>query len=513
MGKGFNWFRWRPFIQGAFLLLFFLLFLQTTYRGRDVIPYPVNLFLRFDPLILLTTLLSTHRLPVVLLPALSVVGLTLLLGRVFCGWICPLGTLNHLLSRLNRRPRTGPGGFRWKYYILFGLLASSLFTVQVVGYLDPLSLLIRSLTLAAEPLWNLAAHSAFSSLYEHGFKALEPLYAFLRAHLLALRQPLYHQAFAVGVIFAAVLLLNLLRPRFWCTHLCPLGALLGLVASLSPLSRRVSPEDCDLCGLCQRLCPSGAADSREGLWRKAECFLCGRCQVLCPSRAVAFGFSLGKGEAVEGMDLGRRRVLLSLAAGAVLAPLLRLSSLPTRGREGLIRPPGALPEAEFLRRCVRCGECMKVCLTGGLQPALLEAGLEGIWTPVFDFDLGYCQYYCTLCGQVCPTGAIQELTQAEKAKVKIGLAHIDRSRCIPYSQGVDCIVCEEHCPTPEKAIKFVLGEVVTPKGPRRVKLPVVDLRLCIGCGICQFKCPLEDKPAIVVTPLGETRGGAFLLPT
>ena len=105
------------------------------------------------------------------------------------------------------------------------------------------------------------------------------------------------------------------------------------------------------------------------------------------------------------------------------------------------------------------------------------------------------------------------MTQAEKAKVKIGLAHIDRSRCIPYSQGVDCIVCEEHCPTREKAIKFVLGEVVTPKGPRRVKLPVVDLRLCIGCGICQFKCPLEDKPAIVVTPLGETRGGAFLLPT
>ena len=156
---------------------------------------------------------------------------------------------------------------------------------------------------------------------------------------------------------------------------------------------------------------------------------------------------------------------------------------------------------------------MKVCLTNGLQPSLFEAGLEGIWTPRFDFHIGYCQYYCTLCGQVCPTGALTELTQEEKKRTKIGLAYFDKNRCLPYAQGVECIVCEEHCPTPDKAIKFEIADVKTKLGMRKIKHPVVDLDLCIGCGICEYKCPLEDQPAIIVTRLGESREGEFLLPT
>jgi len=178
----------------------------------------------------------------------------------------------------------------------------------------------------------------------------------------------------------------------------------------------------------------------------------------------------------------------------------------------LIRPPGALAEEEFLRRCMRCGECLKVCLTNGLQPSFLEAGLEGIWTPRLDFRVGYCQYYCTLCGQVCPTGAIRKLSQQEKTRTKIGLAYIDKSRCIPYSQGVECIVCEEHCPTPEKAIKFEVVEVMTKEGSRKIRRPHVDINLCIGCGICEYKCPLQDQPAIIVTRLGESRAEGLLLP-
>jgi len=505
--KGLNWPRLRPWVQAGFLALFFFLFLETTYRGRDEILYPVNLFLRFDPLILLSALLSTREIPWAMLPALAVVVLTLILGRAFCGWVCPLGTINHFLSRFGP---SRPASSRWKYWILFGLLGSSLLGVQLVGFLDPLSLLIRSLTLAVEPVWNLAGHAIFGGLYEHGVEVFEPLYAFLKEYVLSLRQPLYHQALLVGLIFAAVLLLNLFRPRFWCTHLCPLGALLGLITLLSPLRRWVSSE-CNLCGLCEARCPSGAASSKEGRWEASECLLCGRCQTLCPKGAVSFGFSLRGREVVEGVDLGRRKIIASIGAGMLLAPLFKVNASPSRGNT-LIRPPGSLPEEEFLKRCVRCGECMKVCLTGGIQPAVFEAGIEGVWTPRLDFDLGYCQYACTLCGQVCPTGAIRELTPEEKARTRIGLAHIDRSRCIPWSQGVDCIVCEEHCPTPEKAIKFISGEVLTLKGRRRVKLPVVDYGLCIGCGICQYKCPLEDRPAIVVTPFGASRGGGFLLP-
>jgi formate hydrogenlyase subunit 6/NADH:ubiquinone oxidoreductase subunit I len=94
----------------------------------------------------------------------------------------------------------------------------------------------------------------------------------------------------------------------------------------------------------------------------------------------------------------------------VTVPLFRLSPSVKRASEKLIRPPGALPEPQFLAKCVKCGECMKVCPTNGLQPTLSEAGTEGIWTPVLVPRVGYCEYYCSLCTQVCPTGAIEELT-------------------------------------------------------------------------------------------------------
>jgi len=510
MSHKVRWARARPLLQWSIFALFFFLFLSTTYRGKDLISYPVNLFLRFDPLLLLATLLSTHRISSFMLLALITVAFTLLLGRAFCGWICPLGTLNDLVSSFNKRKGQGGGekGYRIKYYVLFFLLASSLFTVQLVGLLDPISLLIRSLTVAAEPVWNLLLRGLFDFLYDCGIRTFEPLYRFLQSWALTLRQPFYHQALFIALIFAVILLLNLWRRRFWCTHLCPLGALLGLIAAVSPFGRKVT-KGCNLCGLCVAECPSGAASTKEGVWKKAECFLCGRCQLLCPQGAIDFGFLRGKEGQKERIDLRRREVIGALAGGAIFSSLL-LAGRPSR-RPGVIRPPGSLPEEEFLSRCVRCGECMKVCLTGGLQPALFQAGLEGIWTPVFDFRLGYCQYSCTLCTQVCPTGAIRRLTPEEKAKVRIGIAHIDRSRCIPYAQGINCIVCEEHCPTPKKAISFVEGEVMTPQGRKKVKLPTVDPSLCIGCGICEYKCPLKDRPAIVVTPLGESREGAFLL--
>jgi formate hydrogenlyase subunit 6/NADH:ubiquinone oxidoreductase subunit I len=145
---------------------------------------------------------------------------------------------------------------------------------------------------------------------------------------------------------------------------------------------------------------------------------------------------------------------------------------------------------------------MKVCITGGLQPTLLSAGFEGIWTPVLVSKLGYCEYNCTLCGQVCPTSAIRRLSQEEKRKTVIGLAFVDPSRCIPFAQGTPCIVCEEHCPTPKKAIVFTERPG---KGGRIVKVPAVVTELCIGCGICEYKCPVTDLAGIRVTSIGESR--------
>jgi MauM/NapG family ferredoxin protein len=229
------------------------------------------------------------------------------------------------------------------------------------------------------------------------------------------------------------------------------------------------------------------------------------CDDLCPQGAVRFGFSAGK---AASLDLGRRRVVTSLVAGAAVVPLVRMTPLAKAASSDptLIRPPGALPEADFLRRCVKCGECMKVCLTSGLQPALLEGGIEGLWTPLLVPRIGYCEYRCTLCGQVCPTGAIQKLGIEEKARVKIGLAMIDPGRCLPFAHGIPCIVCQEVCPTPQKAIWLEEATVRTQNGKEAaVKRPHVDLELCIGCGICETQCPVLGRPAIAVTSLGESR--------
>lgn len=494
--------RLRPYVQAGFLLLFLWLLLGTNYRGRDEIAYPVNVFLRFDPLVLLSSFLATLKVHRGMLLALITVGVTLSLGRAFCGWACPLGTLNEWIGKLGE----GRGGrSSAKYYLLLALLGMALLGLQATGWLDPLCLLIRSLSIAFEPLADLLTRGAFQGLYALGLEAIGPAYDFLKAHFLPLKDPSYGQSFLIGGLFLGFLALNLLSPRFFCTRICPLGALLGLLAYLSPFRRRIWAT-CDGCGACTALCPSGLPP--EG--PSSECLLCGRCRRACSKGAVSFGFTLkGFLHGGEPIDLRRREVVLSLLGGVVIGGLARANAAPPRGR-AFLRPPGALPEGEFLERCVRCGECMKVCLTGVIQPALGEAGPGGLWTPILDFRRGYCQYACTLCGQVCPTGAIGRLTLQEKVGFRIGLAHIDRDRCLPWAHGVPCIVCEEHCPVPGKAIRLRRGWVETPMGPREVHLPVLDPVRCIGCGICEFKCPVEDEPAIRVTPFGEERRGGFL---
>lgn len=163
----------------------------------------------------------------------------------------------------------------------------------------------------------------------------------------------------------------------------------------------------------------------------------------------------------------------------------------------LLRPPGAAGEKKFLDLCVRCGECMKVCPTGVLQPAVLESGVEGLFSPRLVprlvFEQTFCEYACTLCGQVCPTGAIPQLTEAAKHSRPPGKAYFDHARCLPWAKQTPCIRCEEMCPTPEKAIKILHAFTVQDaEGVElEIQLPYVDRDLCVGCGICESNCPVE----------------------
>jgi polyferredoxin len=508
-----RWLFLRRGSQIVFFLLFLFLFLKAEYGGQDLLAWPVDLFFRFDPLILSAHLLTLNPVVWGLMWALVFVVLTVVLGRFFCGWVCPLGTTLDGFRRLLfvRRPDSGVADRlrRFKFYLLAALLAGTVFSLNLVGLFDPLSLLYRTLAIVFYPAFGYGVEKISLTLYRWGAPftyVSEPAYQFLKATVLPFKPLLYLLPFLTLILFALVVAAERFDRRFWCRALCPLGALYGLIARFSLLGRR--PTDlCKDCQDCAEVCKMGAigvrkeAEATNSLvmlrHQTSECQLCLRCQESCEKGRISFGFGIKAPRAP--LDLGRRQVITAMAAGVAMVPLVRLGSLARRPNEFLIRPPGAQDEGEFLSRCIRCGECMKVCLTNGLQPVLWEAGLEGFYTSRLVSRMGYCAYTCTLCSQVCPTGAIPKLDLRVKQATVMGVADINRSRCIPFVEGTDCLVCEEHCPVSPKAITYNFLEVLDQQGRKvQVKAPVVQPDRCIGCGYCEFVCPVGGDAAIRV---------------
>jgi polyferredoxin/formate hydrogenlyase subunit 6/NADH:ubiquinone oxidoreductase subunit I len=517
----------------VFFLCLFLFLLAESRLPRDIIFYdspsmgepheirikpPITFFFQLDPLLGLTSLVSGHLWIKGFAWAMAVLLMTLLLGRVFCGFICPFGTIHHLIGRFkpslkgtalfhaNRKTASQ----KVKYALLAAVIVSCLLGLNIAGWMDPISFLFRSLALAVIPGLGNGLAGFFGRLAGSDFYFLK-----LMSHAETLLWPVFGYDFKsfqtgwiIGLLFLGILLLNRIRFRFWCRTLCPLGALLGFFSGFSLLRLEKDAAKCTQCRKCVMAC-QGAAEPIPGAdWQPAECLACFNCFDACPENALKFTFRR-PGNERRVPDMGRRALLGGLAAGVSLPLFGSLDGyIHTISRADLIRPPGSVTENEFLKRCQRCGLCMKVCPTNAINPTFVEAGMAGFWTPTLLMTHGYCEYTCTLCGSVCPTRAIQALTTRQKIEtpIRIGSAYFDRGRCLPWSGNGPCIVCEEHCPTSPKAIHLFEGLVEGPDGKRlEVKLPQVDLTRCIGCGICENKCPVRGRPAVRVISAGESR--------
>jgi ferredoxin len=436
-------------LSQVFFLVLFLWFCITATLGQawwQLRGWPINWFLELDPLTALATVLATGSLYANLLWALVIIVLTLAVGRFFCGFVCPVGTINQFTGWLARRGQGAAARVEanrhrprqaLKYYLLAFFLVLALTGSVQTGLLDPLPLLYRSLNLTLAPM------------ADKGLRVLsaEPRF--------------YASAWLLGVVLFTVVGLNLVLPRFFCRFLCPLGALFCLLARFTPWRLGKTSDKCGDCCLCDEYCEGACRPSGEII--TGECVLCFNCLDRCPAGRITFaGQASAAGEAWL-PDLSRRGFVLA-GAGVLAASMWELGGLSGANHNPhLIRPPGSLDEDRFLARCIRCGQCMRICPANIIQPALLEAGIQGLWTPAVNYRLGNsgCQPNCIACGQVCPTAAIRPLSLDEKlgqgdyaasGPVRMGTAFVDRGRCLPWALDRPCLVCHEVCPVSPKAI-------------------------------------------------------------
>lgn len=432
---------------------------------------------------------------------LAVVVITLLFGRVYCAMLCPLGVLMDLSAWLARR--TGKKrrlpyrpGRPWLRAGAVALCAAGLLAGSAIplGLLDPYSIFGKITSATLRPALGWGNHLISST------GAFKPVDVSPVAWTTA--------GVALGLL-ALVIVSAIFRGRLWCNTVCPVGALLGLLSKHAWIRLQIADTACVGCSMCERVCPAQCIDFRKHTIDHSRCVMCLDCVTSCRRSGITLQTGRGNTSKKHRADavgetaasdqsplpsIGRR----SFLASAVAIPTVALAAEQT-GSTGLtqhnkraVLPPGAKSLAHFQNRCTACQLCVANCPDQVLRPSITEHGLAGFLQPHQDFTVAFCSYNCSNCSQICPTGAIQPLTVEQRRLVRTGVARFFEDRCVVKTKGTSCGACNEHCPT--QAVRMVPWK-------NNLTIPEVNPDLCIGCGGCEFICPVRPDKAIIVDGL------------
>jgi ferredoxin-type protein NapF len=460
------------------------------------------------------------------LAAAAILVATLAIGRIYCSVLCPLGLLQDAVARLAGWLRRKPLLLRFarpatwvRQLFLWSTVAgiAAGWSGLTLALLDPYSIFGRIGSMLFRPLVTVVNNWLVGPANAAGIDALyrvPPQWAAVGA--LALPAAL---ALLIAILAAS-------RGRLYCNSICPVGTLLGLLSARSAWRLEIDRALCRKCGDCLRVCKAQCIDLRTATIDHSRCVACYNCIGACDELGIHHRFKWrpegGHRKPETGCqqpaapatpatvvknlasqttpppDASRRAFItgtaaaLTAAAGASVAAAVGLAdkSPPTLPvASGPVCPPGSGGVARFLDRCTACQLCVSACPTHVLQPAFLHYGWSGVMKPRLDFNLSFCNFECHRCAEVCPDGAILPMDLAEKKRTRLGLAHIDYEKCVVKANGTDCAACSEHCPT---------QAVSTEPYGNNLRLPRMHDELCIGCGACEYACPVRPTRAITV---------------
>ena len=421
---------------------------------------------------------------------------TVLFGRIYCSVICPLGIFQDVAAwvakKINRKKHYNysPDKQTLRYGVLGGVIVSFFIGATVLLSLtDPYSAYGRMVVNVLRPLYLLA-----NNLLAWGFNSFGN-YAFYHMDIYILSV----SSFVVGVItFVLIAFLAWRYGRTWCNTACPVGTLLGFFARYSIWRIQIDVQKCVKCGLCERKCKAGCIDSKLKKVDHSRCVDCYNCLSVCHHHALKYSPVWRKPGYIpeEKVDTSKRQFLstwlaLSLAVpGKVFAQgEAKVKNNKSWQKEHPLSPPGSQSAGHLLNHCTACHLCVTKCPSHVLKPAFMDYGLAGMMQPKMDFEHGFCNFDCTVCADVCPNGALLPLTKEEKHRLQVGRVVFVRDNCIVHTDGTSCGACSEHCPT--QAVSMVPYK-------NGLTIPSVNPDICVGCGGCEYVCPVRPFRAIYI---------------